>query len=204
MNDKTTSLAPMVWHYTIGNQLLKIVANGCLSPTSVTGPAQKRPILYFSRNQIWEPSANRLLKQPDGQFRQLTMDETGQLGRGLLRFGLEPKRLHGWPEIAHKAKMHKSGIRLLEKEAPTIGAKPSEWCGTTQPVPLTKITRIEVMDSKQGWVTAVRPLDAAIGELAALLAALLAAYQSSVPPANQQGEPSQSAASTDDPPAALA
>ena len=74
------------WHYTTGQKAKMIFESGELKPTDAFIEAQEKPILWFSKNQEWEQTANKMLAGPGGTLRQLTTDETRNMGGGRVSF----------------------------------------------------------------------------------------------------------------------
>ena len=51
------------WHYTTGTKLDLILAGGVLRPTDSYIPDDEKPILWFSSDAFWEPTANKMILQ---------------------------------------------------------------------------------------------------------------------------------------------
>ena len=136
----------IVWHYTTGTKLPLILSSGELRPSGVQSPGEK-PILWFSRNQVWEPTSAKAILLDNGQ-RILSKDENVVLCRGLYRFGMQPDRLHPWPKIGRKARMHPRIRHGLELAGYQQGSKPSDWLGTTVAIPLERVT-VQFLEEEQ-------------------------------------------------------
>lgn len=92
----------LVWHYTTGQCAPLIFADGFMRPWGWTRNAARRvwdhraaarlydrvPLLWFSRNQIYEPTARKGLATPAGVV-WLTESQTEIFGSGLFRFGVD-------------------------------------------------------------------------------------------------------------------
>jgi hypothetical protein len=137
------------WHYTTGQKAKLIFESGELKPTGAFIEAQERPILWFSKNQEWEQTANKMIMLPDGNFRQLTTDETRNMGEGLFRFGIPSHELIQWPRLARSANMRSKIQRALEESGLRQGADFREWCGLLEPVSIAGLTCQTMTDS--GW-----------------------------------------------------
>lgn len=139
----------LAWHYTTGQKFVQIVERGVLLPTARYVKPPEKPILWFSLHPYWEPTANKLWVQ-DGGRRTLTMRETFQRARGLVRFGCDVRDLLMGEALRRKAGMSASVWRGLAAEGRRQGAKPSDWCGTVAPVPIDDLV-VEVMDADFQW-----------------------------------------------------
>lgn len=137
------------WHYTTGQKAKMIFESGELKPTDAFIEAQEKPILWFSKNQEWEQTANKMLVGP-GTLRQLTTDETRNMGGGLFRFGMPSNKLIQWPRLARSANMRSKIQRALEEGGLRAGADFREWCGLLEPVSIAGLTCQTLTDS--GWV----------------------------------------------------
>jgi hypothetical protein len=116
----------IAWHYTTGQKFLEIVRVGYLDPKATVTLAGERSILWFSRDQYWEPTAQKSLVT--GQL--LGMIGTYQHGGGLVRFGIPQPKLIGWPDLGGKAGISPDQIKILETVGVEQGATPSNWCGS--------------------------------------------------------------------------
>lgn len=145
-------MSELVWHYTVGQLFAPILDDGWLRPATAVVVAPEKPILWFSGNQDWEETANKLVGLPDGSFRYGSRETTRELGGGLVRFGYRRDRLHPWPKIARKAHMTAKTMAGLEAAARKAGSSPAEWYGTTRPIPLAQIKWVEVEENGK-WVS---------------------------------------------------
>lgn len=138
------------WHYTTGQKAKLIFESGELKPTSLFIEPGEKPILWFSTNQVWEQTANKMLELPDGTLRLLTMEGSRKLGGGLFRFGIPADQLIRWPRLARAANMRGKVQRSLEECGLRDGADFREWCGLLEPVSIDALAWEEMTDS--GWV----------------------------------------------------
>ncbi|MEI8285490.1 MAG: hypothetical protein WCG52_10930 [bacterium] len=137
------------WHYTTGQKAKLIFESGELKPTDLFIEPREKPILWFSKNQHWEQTANKMIMLPDGKIRQLTTDETREMGGGLFRFGMPSHELIQWPRLARIANMRSKIQRALEDGGLRVGADFREWCGLLEPVSIAPLTWQEMTD--WGW-----------------------------------------------------
>ena len=82
----------LAWHYTTGEKFKAIVTSGYLKPTGILVKPPERPVLWFSLNQQFEPTARKAAIE-GGAYRVLSVEETGRHCGGLVRFGLSPRKL---------------------------------------------------------------------------------------------------------------
>jgi hypothetical protein len=139
-----------VWHYTTEEKLNPIYADGALMPTAIKIGPNERPVLWFSSNPVWEPTANKALGvRGIGAVRSLTTDEMVQMFR-LIRFGIDSERLLHWPELRKVARIAHTEQRRLAKRARKVGAAPHHWYGSLQPVRLSELVREDYVPG-EGW-----------------------------------------------------
>lgn len=149
--------ALLAWHYTTGENFERIVTVGFLQPSAIDVQPSERPVLWFSLEQHWEPTACKAWDE-GGRLRLLTMEETRERGRGLVRFGVASERLTPWPRIRAIARIPPRIAQGLIRRAEEQGASPHFWLGTTSALPLEQIEAIDVMEDS-AWVR-VRPKSA--------------------------------------------
>lgn len=78
-------MARILWHYAPGQYLPDMVSAGRLRTSNVGAPGEA-PLLWFSANQTWEPTATKSVQTRRGLMR-LTFAQ--QVARsGCIRFGL--------------------------------------------------------------------------------------------------------------------
>jgi hypothetical protein len=65
----------LAWHYTTGKHFLKTVESGVLLPSANYIAKTENPVLWFSCEQYWEPTAQKAELQDD-ELVQLGMDGT--------------------------------------------------------------------------------------------------------------------------------
>jgi hypothetical protein len=144
-----------VWHYTTGEKFMKIVQSGFLLPSSVGVAAGEQPILWFSSEQFWEPTAQKALVQ-NGELIRLGMKGTFERGGGLVRFGVLPSQLVRWPRLAKVARIPSGMRRSLERTGRDQRSVSERWLGLIgQPLALNEVDAIEVFDGNS-WVRVPR------------------------------------------------
>lgn len=139
-----TPASAMFFHYAPLNYLQRIVESGCLLPSNAGGADDETPLLWFSKNQTWEPTATKSLMTPSG-VKRLTFKEQRELF-GCIRFGLprNDKRLIDWKRACKVASIGKKERLSLESAGRDQGANPSDWFATVEPIQLTEL-RFQVL-----------------------------------------------------------
>jgi hypothetical protein len=134
-----------------------------LLPTAVFIGKNEKPVIWFSSEQFWEPTAQKTLMS-DPQ-RALGMQGTYEHGQGLARFGVSPARLVPWPRLAKLAEIPASHRRGLISAAWKLGAVPERWYGMVdQSMAVDTIDVIEIFDGKQ-WCNIRRRADEIVSAL---------------------------------------
>ena len=142
-------MSDMRWHYAPWAYLDDIVLDGFLKVGNAGAPAE-RPLLWFSANQRWEPTATKLLETSQG-FVELTFEEQAA-NYGCIRFGLPvtDARLLNWRDACRAAGTPSKLRRHLEQAGKELGAKPSHWFAVATNVSLDDL-RFQVWLGKMGW-----------------------------------------------------
>lgn len=143
---------PLTWHYTYGHKMAAIQAAGMLLPTAELIAPKERPCLWFSLNQEFEPTALKLIATSTSIHRPPLA--WWRKNAQLFRFGLDSKdaRLIPWPHVAKKARIPAKAVSHMLAVAVECGARPLDWHGTLEPVPLAAL-RLEVL-TPDGWQAA--------------------------------------------------
>jgi len=142
----------IVWHYTTGENFIKIVEDGFLKPTSIGIKGKEKPILWFSSHPYFEPTACKA-KIINGSIQRLTMKETFIAGGGLVRLGMPLSSLTRWPQLHRDALMPRKIARILERSGKEQGAKPSQWYGLIDiPLDIGECVSIQAINGDVQWV----------------------------------------------------
>ncbi|MEK7318490.1 MAG: hypothetical protein AAB280_05320 [Pseudomonadota bacterium] len=154
-----------VWHYTVGTPLAAIARAGRLVPAAALMREPhlgKQEILWFSRNQQWDPSASK--DDGLGQARHTLTRGALHTRFGLYRFGLSALdvRLVPWPTVTRVAEIDVPEAMTMVANGLRCGAAPTDWLGTLMPIPLSEL-RFEA------WTGAIW-VRADLNEIAAQLA----------------------------------
>lgn len=144
-------MSEFVWHYTTVRCLGMIRASGFIFPATVRIEPQEKPVVWFSANQEWEPTATKLYVGSDGETRAATRQEMIEADGGLARLGIPPDQAVPWWKIKKTAKIPNRVWRGLIISAKQDGASAKDWCAVVGSLPLNKISAIEVMDENGVW-----------------------------------------------------
>lgn len=133
------------WHYTTGDKFAQIVESGEIRPAKRGVPKGERPAVWFSINQEWEPTANKLSLKPDGTLVSLTKHQTFELANGLARIGVASETApHDWAEFKQLSRVRSDMARSLYQAALQQGSKPSWWFVSFDSVPRSKWIAVEI------------------------------------------------------------
>ena len=128
-----------VFHYAPWAKLPAIVASRCLMPSNAGAPGEL-PLLWFSANQHWEPTATKMLLLSDGTRRSMSFQEQ-KIQFGCVRFGLSAHdtRLMNWKASCVVASIGRDERRALERSGKKRGADPAHWFAVVDPLPVSEL-----------------------------------------------------------------
>lgn len=139
----------MAWHYTIGSYLERILGGGMLVPATAGVEAPERPVVWFSLNQHWEPTATKGIFGNDGARRMATMEEMWALGDGLFRFGTPARSLLAGETLIRKARISRRTWADLGRSASKCGGDSRDWLGHIGALPIADM-RMQLLRSVDG------------------------------------------------------
>lgn len=140
-----------MWHYTTGTNALEIIRSGVLKPATAHILPGETPILWFSANKVWEPTASKAVFDGETVI-HLSRDQTRALCGGLFRFSAPAGIvLPRWPDIGQQANMRPAIIRALTKTGRAQGANPSHWGGLFKGVPISGL-QFQCFSKENEWV----------------------------------------------------
>lgn len=104
-----------------------MVGSGILKRSNAGSPAEN-PMLWFSANQMWEPTATKILIGRAGKITRMTQNEQHAVF-GCIRFGLpiDDLRLMKWKDACTAAGTPREKRRALEKSGRKQNADPAHW-----------------------------------------------------------------------------
>lgn len=136
------------WHYTTGHKAEQIIASGMLMPASAYIGVSEKPVVWFSMDQRFEPTARKAVIL-DGALRTASLKEMIDHGGGLFRFGAPPRTLLCGEVLARKARINSATWAGLKRAGRSQGADPSLWFGHIGAMPIKGLT-FERLDCPDG------------------------------------------------------
>jgi hypothetical protein len=134
----------IIWHYTYDTNFELIRKDGFIRPASEGISDGEKPIVWFSKEQFWEPTVTKGLTLEDGTVTQLTMSGLVDHDFLLVRIGIDPETApYTWSELKALSGMPSNAAWILKKSAEQRGANPSKWRGTFKPVGRDKWRAVE-------------------------------------------------------------
>ena len=86
----------VVYHYTIKEHLDGIIRDGRIARARTGVPPGEKPVVWFSRNTVWEETANKMYLEK-GEIVFGTKQSTHERSGGLARLGVYSKTApHNW------------------------------------------------------------------------------------------------------------
>jgi hypothetical protein len=131
----------IVWHYTTIEYAVMIRAAGKIVRATAGVPVQEQPIVWFSKNRAWEPTASKGFLNPSGASRTATFPEMVRVG--IARFGVNESELLPWKVLWPAANIAESTAKALERAARKLGARPLDWFGSLADVPVDQVVSVE-------------------------------------------------------------
>jgi hypothetical protein len=130
----------------------RIIHDGFLRPTAINIAPDELPVLWFSKNDQFEPTAAKGMITPDGGVKLMTHTQMAQM-LGIFRFSLPDTdiRLISWQRLPMRAKIPKKTVRYLIDVGVKRGAKPNDWVGTLVPIPLPSLVCERYNMVLPGW-----------------------------------------------------
>jgi len=145
----------IAWHYTTGIHFQRIDNDGELRPIPTNGaPPEERPVIWFSTEAHWEPTASKAWRNSDGTIRTLSMTETFERGQGLWRIGVDPDvtTLHDFDDFMRLSGIPEQQARGLKRVGRDQGANPRRWFVSFEPIPRYRWAALERYDGSK-WTT---------------------------------------------------
>lgn len=132
-----------IWHYTVGERLWSILRDKIIKPATAGVPAGERPVVWFTTNPAWEPTANKGIWR-NGELLWLTKEETAAEGGGLFRIEVAPDAApYGWEEFKRLSGISGRTSKRLARIARQRGSNYHDWRVSFEPVTSDKWLRIE-------------------------------------------------------------
>ncbi|MFO1325426.1 MAG: hypothetical protein U1F15_15375 [Burkholderiales bacterium] len=151
---------PLAWHYTIAMYLPAIIESGVLRPATANVPANERPVVWFSMNQDFEVTARKRWRDLEGNERALSVAETALRGGGLVRLGIEPRRLLNGDKLRRAARISSETWRALCAAGRKEGADPTDWFGHVGEISVFGLAVAHRMTISSEWQSGLPPCEA--------------------------------------------
>ena len=143
------------WHYTTGQKLSQILDFGVLRPAAMDVPKAGRPVVWFSTNPVWEPTANLSRATLTGGLERLSKDQTYVLGGGLARIGVAAEVApHDWNAYKVLSGIAPKLAKQMYAAAIKIRSRPGQWFVTFDPVAQSQWLAVEVLEG-DAWVARI-------------------------------------------------
>jgi len=148
---KKRRLDNTIWHYTVGWKLASILNTRTIFRTIVGIVPPEKPVTWFSRNRIWEPTASKM--SGNDLPKEFRMQANHAAYGRLFRIGIQerhaPYEIQDLRRIAHTNRhtvedLIRSGIRM--------GANPEDWRFAPKNISSKIWIAIEVWDGKGRWL----------------------------------------------------
>lgn len=166
----------MLWHYTVGDLILRIVETGTIlreRETLAEGDAiqerlvgedlaPSRPAVWFTTGGDWDPTADKSILANNGaRIVLLTTTGTEAVHGGLFRIGVDADVAPiGWTEFRRTSGETASRLNRLAKSALRQGVAVNSWRVSWEPVPRAAWRTIERRDAGK-WKECSQPWNAA-------------------------------------------
>jgi hypothetical protein len=139
-----------IFHYTVGIRLLKILEDQKIKCATAFIGKKEKPVVWFSTNQEWEKTANKMWNDKKGRLISLSKEETEELGNGLVRIEVTPETApYTWEDYKQKARVDRRILSGLYKVAKDQGADPREWRVSFVPVKMENWLSVELWDGEK-------------------------------------------------------
>jgi hypothetical protein len=119
-----------------------------IRPATAFVPEGELPVVWFSTQPFWEPTANKMIETADGRTTRLSNTQCRDFLGPLFRFGVPTKHLIPWIRLIKKARISKAEQRRLR--ANSGGSGPEFWHGSLESVPI-KHTVVQKMNKDNEW-----------------------------------------------------
>lgn len=122
----------MFWHYTTGLEIDDILSSGILRPSRVDWAPEGRAAIWFSSNEIWEPTVSRAIQSLNTKRRMLGSREWTELAcDGLYRISVSPLvRLGTWWDYCEANRLAPRSIEAGRRLAAIQGSHVGRWSAT--------------------------------------------------------------------------
>lgn len=153
-NDNIQTQEPVVYHYTTGNLLKKILQQKAILPDKSNPENNKEiPTVVFSSNPVWENTRFRVGKLPDGQIIMMSKPLLQKFDGGCFRI-IVPKSVTSldWHGMKDYCFMDSSTIKAIYNFAISVKARTSEWFATPNVISEDVWIDVQKLDENENWI----------------------------------------------------
>ena len=151
LNQMFVGLSMLVYHYTHLIAGGTIIQDGYLKVSDWERKQGLKTSLWFSKHDIYEPSALKQYQDENGVKIFKTIKEQANMV-GCVRFGFDDSdfNLHSWKEYGVLVNLDRQKRRAMEKIHKKHGANPSDWFCSFNDMKVEDMSSVEIWTNK--WV----------------------------------------------------
>ena len=143
----------IIWHYTHIEALDSILSDGLLKVSQADKKMVKTatPSLWFSSNQVWEPTATKHVLDKVGDRFALTVEQQYKMF-GLARIGVNyNESYYTWAKYRHYSGLTNAMLDGMEEVGIEMGATPKDWFCSLKNITEEKWVNVQLWDGTK-WV----------------------------------------------------
>ncbi len=142
-----------VWHYTVGQCLRSILDTLAITPATEGVPPGELPVVWLSAHPLWEPTANKGRKGPNGEIIRLSKEETAAYGEGLYRIEVSPEAApYSWEDFRRLSGVSSRLAKSLARIARQCGSNYHDWRISFEPITAEKWLSVEIETHTDQWM----------------------------------------------------
>lgn len=139
------------WHYTTGDSLASIREDGIIRAATAGVPVGERPVIWFSKAELWEPTATKIIVDTKTKTRRrATLIEMDMFANGLYRLSVINVKLVPWSELPKACRMKYTTRKRLELAGRRRNSVPGLWAGCLEEIPAASIESVQRIDPRTG------------------------------------------------------
>ena len=141
------------YHYTVGIYLSHIIESEQIMLATIGFRKKREHAVWVSTNELWEETANKDFRLPDGIIVFGDRELTHFKGGGLARIEVKSKAApFNWMSYVKKSKIPGKLKRGLGAVAKEVGSNPSDWYVSYEPIKKDDWLSIELFNwETQSW-----------------------------------------------------
>ena len=134
-----------LFHYTRASNFLKILRAGFIKLATEIVAAKERPVVWFSFNPHWEPTASPGCEDPiTGVRRTVNFEELTRMDAPIRIEIPETEAAHDWNDFKRLSHCPHKTWRNLSRTARAAGSDPKDWRVSFEAVPRTDWRCVEI------------------------------------------------------------